>query len=161
MVNAAELLAAAVRDGRLERSREVTRQARPDAARSYLSDGTGLAWHVPSALLSHGTFVLDAEIPRPVRSTLVRRYGVDDPDTFAERWTRAEALAKLADLPIITWLSRHGLTVPEHVGALRDVGETDWSTERFGDVIVTFAVTAHAQRADTSEERSPAVGGTV
>ena len=160
-MNAAELLSAALRDGRLERSSGVSRREHPLAARSYLSDGTGLAWHVPEALRSRGTFVIDAEIPQPVRSTLVRRYGVDDPDTFAERWTRAEALAKLDDLPIITWLSRHGLAVPDHVEARRDVGEIDWSTEHFDGVVVTFAVTTRAEQADTSEDGSPAVGGTV
>lgn len=160
-MNAAELLAAALRDGSIERSGRVSRRDHPFAARSYLADCTGLAWHVPAALRNRGTFVLDAEIPQPVRPTLVRRYGVEHPDTFAEHWTRAEALAKLDDLPIITWLSRHRLTLPEHVEGLRDVGEIDWSTERFDDVVVTFAATTRIRRADTSGERSPTVGGSL
>ncbi|MGD7705822.1 hypothetical protein [Microlunatus sp. Y2014] len=45
---------------------------------------------------------------QPVPSALGARHG-SDPQTFWPAWTRTEVLAKLADVPILTWVARHGL----------------------------------------------------
>jgi hypothetical protein len=51
--------------------------------------------------------VIDAELSdRQPPASLVRRHGAE---RFWERWTAAECRAKLADVPIIMWLHRHGL----------------------------------------------------
>lgn len=139
-MRADDLLRVAIRDGAVIRSTDVSASTHPDAARTYLSDGTGMAWLVPENVRGSGGFVIDAEIPVGVRRSLVRRYGIDDPAEFAQRWTRAEALAKLDDLPIITWISRHGLDVPDHVSQLVSVGEMSWKTVGYNDTVLTFAV---------------------
>lgn len=128
-----------MRDGDVVRAADVNATTFPDAARSYLADGTGLGWCVPERVRESARFVIDAEIVAPVRASLVRRFGVDDPVEFAEAWTRAEALAKLADVPIITWLSRHGLAVPADVLEDAAVGRVAWRTEVRGDVVMTRA----------------------
>ena len=112
-MNADEALHAAADAGCLVWGRDVSGQTWPDAARTYLGDGTGVAWVIPAHLRQHARFVIDAEIVRPIRPSLVRRYGDLDPQLFARRWTRAEAFAKLADVPIITWLQRHRLDLPD------------------------------------------------
>lgn len=145
-MRADEVLRLARRDGRVVRSTDVSRATYPSAARSYLADGSGAAWSVPEKLWDAGVFTLDAEVPVAVRPTLVRRYGIDDPVAFARAWTRAEALAKLDDLPIVTWLSRHGLGVPARIHRERAVSEIAWETSEHGDMIVTFAVRLRPRR---------------
>lgn len=139
-MSAHALLGEAVRDGGLVRSTQVDATQFPHSARTYLSDGSGLAWTVPAPLRSRGTFVVDAEIPAVMRPSLVRRFGPMEPVDFARQWTRAEALAKLADVPIITWLSWCGLTVPDVMTAARDGNELAWKTIHHQDAVVTFAV---------------------
>lgn len=137
---AREVLSAAIRDGRLVRGDDVSGETWPDAARTYLADGSGMAWQVPEALRGRGVFVIDAEIVVPVRASLVRRYGVTDPDEFAELWTRAECLAKLTDLPIITWLQRHRLDIPAFVTGLVERDRLAWVTENRDGIVITRAV---------------------
>ncbi|HCQ19070.1 MAG TPA: hypothetical protein DIU42_07610, partial [Dermacoccus sp.] len=71
------VLEAAVRDGDVVRAADVNATTFPDAARSYLADGTGLGWCVPERVRESARFVIDAEIVAPVRASLVRRFGVD------------------------------------------------------------------------------------
>lgn len=139
-MKATELLEAAMTTGRLVRGADVSATTHPDAARTYLADGTGLAWHVAPDLRAHGRFVVDAEIIAPVRPSLQRRYSITDDTTFAEAWTRVEVWAKLLDTPVITWLTRHGLDEPTHIAERRDVGEIAWTTRRYGDAVAAFGV---------------------
>jgi hypothetical protein len=69
--------------------------------RSYLADDRVVGWYGgPGA-------VIDAEIAgQHVPRALAARFGVDD---FWARWTQAECAAKLADVPIMIWISTHGL----------------------------------------------------
>lgn len=144
------MLEAAVRDGHLERGEHVDAARFPQAARTYLADGTGLAWTPPSRLRRTAAFAVDAEIVAPVRASLARRFGVHDPVEFAKAWTRAEALAKLADVPIITWLSRHGLGVPAAVVEDAAQGRVAWRTDVAEDVVTTRAVAVNAEESRDS-----------
>lgn len=139
-MNGHEVLSAAIRDGQLVRGADVSAETRPDASRTYLADGSGMAWKVPEGLGGRGVFVIDAEIVAPVRASLVRRYGVTDPDEFAALWTRAECLAKLTDVPIITWLQRHRLEVPPFATDLVERDRLAWMTENRDGVVITRAV---------------------
>lgn len=69
--------------------------------RSYLGDGRVVGWFGAAGV------VVDAELHAviPPRA-LAARYGSQD---FWERWTAAECRAKLANVPIVLWLRRHGL----------------------------------------------------
>lgn len=128
----------------------------PRAARSYLADGRGVAWFCPR--VSSARFVIDAELLAPVRPVLVRRYGLRDEEAFARAWTRAEALAKLADVPIITWLSRYGLDVPDEWERLRDEGTAAWRTEWLQEgIVMTRACLVLTDGADRGAD---VVGGT-
>lgn len=70
--------------------------------------------------------IADAEVPQ----ALARRFGTVG---FWTRWTRAECLCKLADLPMHVWLRRHGLDVPAEFGGA-------WRTEEASGLVVTVAV---------------------
>ena len=76
--------------------------------RSYLPEGRCVAWVGP---VPSGTAIaIDAElVDVPVPAALARRFGVDG---FWRRWTRAECAAKLSDIPMATWVHRHGLDAP-------------------------------------------------
>jgi hypothetical protein len=69
--------------------------------RSHLADGRVVGWYG-----APGT-VIDAEICDVAPAHLVARFGAED---FVGRWTRAECAAKLADVPMQVWITRHGLT---------------------------------------------------
>jgi hypothetical protein len=76
--------------------------------RSHLPDFRCVGWYGDPP--AGWTIVIDAEYagaepPAP----LVTRFGAAD---FWERWTRAECLCKLADVPMLAWWPRHGLDVP-------------------------------------------------
>lgn len=79
--------------------------------RSYLADGRGVAWHVPDQLLRGAA--IDAELAgQPVTSRIARRARSTEPDVVWPRWTRCEVVAKLLDLPVLSWLEWPGLIVP-------------------------------------------------
>jgi len=78
--------------------------ARPGRAVSYLDDGRQVVWHAPAAA---ARAACDAErLSAPLPQALAGRYGAED---FHLRWTRTETLAKLAAVPVLEWLRRHGL----------------------------------------------------
>jgi hypothetical protein len=97
--------------------------------RSHLPDFRCVGWYAePPAGWS---VVIDAEyadqvIPEP----LARRFGVE---RFWERWTRAECLCKLADVPMLAWWPEHGLDVPAEFGG-------QWRTLAVGPLIVSVAL---------------------
>lgn len=103
--------------------------------RSHLPDLRCVGWYgVPPA---GWTVAIDAEYaaadpPEP----LVRRFGADD---FWQRWTRAECLCKLADVPMLAWWPEHGLGVPAGF-------DGEWRTLRIpspaGDLVVSLAAAA-------------------
>ena len=79
---------------------------------SHLADGRRLGWHGP--VPAGGALAIDAEITAaPVPPALARRFGTD---RFWARWTRAEALCKLADLPMLAWVGHRGLDSPDPPG---------------------------------------------
>jgi hypothetical protein len=79
---------------------------------SHLADGRRLGWHGP--VPPGHALTIDAEITAaPVPPMLARRFGTD---RFWERWTRAEALCKLADVPMLAWMSTIGLDSPDPPG---------------------------------------------
>ncbi|MEV6811944.1 hypothetical protein [Micromonospora sp. NPDC051296] len=99
--------------------------------RSHLADGRCVGWYAPS--IPGWRVAIDAEdASGPVPSALARRFGRTD---FWARWTRAECLAKLTDVPIATWWQRHGLEVPPGTAWL-------WRTLTLADLVVTVAFTA-------------------
>lgn len=95
--------------------------------RSHLDDGRCVGWYGPTA---GWRVAVDAErVAADVPPALARRFGAAD---FWARWTRAECLCKLADVPMATWWRRYGLVVPAGTGAL-------WRTLRLADLVVTVA----------------------
>jgi hypothetical protein len=108
---------------------------------SHLADGRRLGWHGP--VPPGCVLVIDAEITAaPVPPALARRFGRD---RFWERWTHAEALCKLADVPMLAWMGSRGLDCPDPPGvqcrtlALEDltvtvaIARTDRAPSRGGD----------------------------
>ena len=80
-------------------------QLRHATTRSYLGDGRCVAWQAAGDHI-----VIDAELAdRPPPPMLARTHGAEE---FWERWTRAECAAKLAGVPIASWLRAQGLEVP-------------------------------------------------
>jgi hypothetical protein len=97
--------------------------------RSHLPDFSCVGWYaVPPAGWS---VVIDAEYAdQVVPAPLARRFGVDE---FWQRWTRAECLCKLADVPMLAWWPVHGLDVPADFTGR-------WRTLELGPLIVSVAL---------------------
>jgi hypothetical protein len=101
--------------------------------RSHLADFRCVGWsgEVPDGW----TVVIDAEYAdAAVPGPLAARFGTEG---FWERWTRAECLCKLADVPMLAWWPAHGLDVP--------AGFTgEWRTLRLGtgsgELVVSVAL---------------------
>jgi hypothetical protein len=76
-------------------------------ARTYDHEGRLVTWRPPRR---GGRIAVDAEgLDRPLDPALQRRWGENDQASFLARWTVAETMAKLADIPILAWLHEHGL----------------------------------------------------
>ena len=97
--------------------------------RSHLPDFRCVGWYaVPPAGWS---VVIDAEYAdQPVPAPLARRFGVEE---FWQRWTRAECLCKLADVPMLAWWPEYGLDVPADFTGR-------WRTLELGPLIVSVAL---------------------
>ncbi|WP_346535221.1 hypothetical protein [Micromonospora sp. DPT] len=116
--------------GPAERHLRVGRPAdlRYAVTRSHLDDGRCVGWYgppTPGWRVAVDAERADADVP----PALAHRFGRAD---FWARWTRAESLCKLADVPVAAWWRRHGLAVPPDMPAV-------WRTLRLGDVVVTVA----------------------
>jgi hypothetical protein len=101
--------------------------------RSHLPDFRCVGWYAeppPGWSVTIDAEYADQVVPEP----LARRFGVD---RFGERWTRAECLCKLADVPMLAWWPAHGLDVPADFGGR-------WRTltlpSAAGDLIVSVAL---------------------
>jgi hypothetical protein len=76
--------------------------------RAHLPDLRAVGWY--AAPPPGWSVTIDAEYAdQPIPDPLARRFGVDG---FWQRWTRAECLCKLADIPMLAWWPEHGLDVP-------------------------------------------------
>ncbi len=127
----AALLAAAPRHLRVAPAAE----SGDAVTRSHLGDGRCVGWYAPPA--PGWRVAIDAErADGLLPSALVRRFGATD---FWARWTRAECLAKLTDVPIVAWWHRHGLEVPPGTPWL-------WRTLTLADLVVTVAFATDPQR---------------
>jgi hypothetical protein len=83
-------------------------------ARSHLSDGRTVAWVGP--VPDGARLAVDAELASATPPPALRsRYGRND---FWRRWTRTECLAKLAGVPMLVWLARHGLDAAPSAGVM-------------------------------------------
>lgn len=104
---------------------------RSGLARSYLADGRMVSWS-PTPVPAGVRLAVDAEITwQPVPRALAERFGISEPATFWPLWTQVEVSCKLADVPLLAWLQRHGLTAdPSH--AMMTFG--------LDDVVVTAGV---------------------
>lgn len=82
---------------------------RPGWERSYLADKRLVQWRPPTCV---GTrWAVDAEIAdQPVPRVLAKRTGIHQPAAFWPAWTAAEIAAKILDVPMVMWLSEHGLS---------------------------------------------------
>jgi len=76
--------------------------------RSHLADGRVVCW---SPTYPPGTRIaVDAElVDQVVPAAMARRFGIVDPERFWPLWTAMEVACKLADVPVLRWLARHGL----------------------------------------------------
>lgn len=76
--------------------------------RTYLADGRRICWHRPEP---YGwRLAVDAELTtQPVPPSLDNRVATDSPSQFWRAWTRTEVVCKLLDVPVLVWLTRHGL----------------------------------------------------
>lgn len=109
------------------------RDAAHGGVRSHLADGRTVVWEPPER---PGRHAVDAEIAgQDVPPALGARFPAEDPRAFWRAWTRAETLAKLADVPILVWLTRHG------IGACDDDAcvcpRAELTTTEIGGVLVT------------------------
>ena len=96
--------------------------------RSHLDDGRCVGWYGPTT--PGWRVAIDAErAAAAVPPALAARFG---PADFWARWTRAESLCKLAEVPVAAWWRRHGLAVPPHTRAV-------WRTLRLADLVITVA----------------------
>ncbi|WP_422756887.1 hypothetical protein [Micromonospora sp. WMMD708] len=103
-------------------------ELRDAVTRSHLDDGRCVGWYGPTA--PGWRVAIDAErAAAEVPPALAARFG---PVDFWARWTRAESLCKLAEVPVAAWWRRHGLSVPPHAGAV-------WRTLRLADLVITVA----------------------
>ena len=97
--------------------------------RSHLPDFRCVGWYAEPP--PGWSVVIDAEYAdQPVPEPLARRFGTD---RFWERWTRAECLCKLADVPMLAWWPEHGLDVPADF-------DGEWRTLELGLLIVSVAL---------------------
>jgi hypothetical protein len=97
--------------------------------RSHLPDFRCVGWYAvppPGWSVAIDAEYADQVVPAP----LARRFGVEG---FWERWTRAECLCKLADIPMLAWWPAHGLDVPADF-------EGEWRTLAVGPLIVSVAL---------------------
>lgn len=104
--------------------------------RSHLPDFRCVGWYAdppPGWSVTIDAEYADQVIPAP----LAKRFGADG---FWERWTRAECLCKLADVPMLAWWPEHGLDVPADF-----TGE--WRTLAVGPLIVSVALAPSGWRA--------------
>lgn len=120
------------------------------AVRSYLSDGRGVGWNPPSTT-SRWQAALDAErldqrVPVVLQRLARRGSGLDPTSLPAEQlwqqWTRAEVLAKLLDVPILTWIGRYGLTLPDRLPTPLPVAVRTLLVE---DVVVSVGLAATSE----------------
>ena len=94
---------------------------------SYTADFERWCWR-PSG---SGAFAIDVETASAAPPKMLARFLPPGSD-FWECWTRAEAIAKLTDVPVLTLVRRHGLAVPAPKGA------QVWHA-RYGEVVCCFA----------------------
>ena len=101
--------------------------------RSHLPDFRCVGWY--AAPPAGWSVVIDAEYAgQVVPAPLARRFGTAE---FWPRWTRAECLCKLADVPMLAWWPEHGLDVPaDFVGTWRTV----LLPSEAGDLVVSVAM---------------------
>ncbi|XVX19320.1 hypothetical protein ACQP1U_13500 [Actinomycetota bacterium] len=101
---------------------------------STVADGRRLCW-VP-ALDAGERVALDAEVAaQAVPPLLARRWAITDPAVFWPRWTLAEVIAKVTDVPILVTL----LSGPPDPSAAvaTDAGMVDHLTWEIDDLVVT------------------------
>ena len=76
-----------------------------------------------------------------VSARLARRAGTDDPAVVWTLWTRAETVAKLLDLPVLSWLAWPGLEIPAELAARVTLKTVLLIDEVTGDVTVSCGAT--------------------
>lgn len=116
-----------------------------------LADGRLLCW-APDSVLEGCAYAVDAEIAeQPVPRALARRSGLVGRE-FWRLWTRAEARAKVRDVPIIVWIDRVEWTADAD---LPDGPRVEVDTVEIGDLVVSYAV-ADLTSGDVPSDRQPA-----
>ncbi|AKU18817.1 hypothetical protein VV02_10615 [Luteipulveratus mongoliensis] len=115
----------------------VSRTSYPSSSRTYLADGRGVAW---TALAPNGfRLAIDAElVAQRVPPAVVRRARLTEPVEpvdFWRRWTQAEVLAKLLDVPILLWVRTHRLVAPTELDA-----SVALRTVLYDDLVITFGL---------------------
>lgn len=113
-----------------------------------LADGRRLCW-APTGLAPGDRYAVDAELAdQPVPRALGRGL---TPERFWWLWTRAEARAKLADVPIAMWLRTVDWRADADAGTDADVGSdgddpagagVSLCTTVTSGLVVTYAVAA-------------------
>jgi hypothetical protein len=76
--------------------------------RTYLADGRRICWHRQAP--DGWRLAVDAErASQPVPPSLGNRVATTSPSDFWPAWTRTEVVCKLLDVPVLVWLTLHGL----------------------------------------------------
>ncbi|MBO1765698.1 hypothetical protein [Allobranchiibius sp. GilTou38] len=108
--------------------------------RSYLPDGRGVVWVAPE--MPGIARAIDAEpAAAEVSRRLARRAGTEDPTVVWPLWTRAETVAKLLDLPVLSWLAWPGLEVPADLACRVALCTVLLPDDVTGDVTVSCGAT--------------------
>lgn len=141
MDSPAALLQAAIAEGALELVDAPGSHHCEGGTHSRLADGRALCWR-PELHANTIGYAVDAEIAaQPLPPALLARLGAPrdgEPVTFWEAWTRAEVCAKLFDVPILVWITRHGL--PASSPVRRGPETVHYATAGVGDLVVTYGL---------------------
>lgn len=105
-----------------------------------------MCWQAGAVLPGH-RHAVDAEIlGQPVPRALARRAAGLPPERVWWLWTRAEARAKVLDVPILVWISRVDWLADAAHPSGGAYDETAVLTRHLDDLVVSHAVRPSARR---------------
>ena len=112
------------------------------AYRSYDHEGNQLVWQ-PTDSSAETRYACDLEQMGRAPDWMARRFGSSSPIQFLCDWVCTEALAKLADVPILVWLKERELVRPPSPRVAQN--ELEFEIPDFGATVLlkTLPATGH------------------